>query len=65
MKVKDRFIAILGKGRLEVEQELFVVVGLHKQLLGCPAIQAVELAVRALGVQKCKSNTLNRHPNIF
>ena len=65
LKVKDRFIAILGKGSLEVEQELFIIVGLLKQLVGCPAIQAVELAVRVLGVQECKSNPVARYPNIF
>ena len=65
LKVKDRFIAILVKGSLEVEQELFIIVELHKQLLGCPVIQAVELAIRVLGVQECKSNPVARYPNLL
>ena len=65
LQVKGQFTANLGTGRREVEQELFVVEGLHKQLLGRPAIQALELAVRVHGVQESNLSPVARYPSLF
>ncbi len=48
LPVKGQFTAKLSKDSQVIEQELFVVKGLHKPLLGRPAIEALGLVQRML-----------------
>ena len=46
LPVKGEFKGTLRRGELEVEQQLYVVDNLRRQLLGCPAIEALNLVAR-------------------
>ena len=62
LAVKGQFTAKLKLGNREVEQELFVVRNLHKNLLGRPAIEALDLVVRVRAVQE---SPVVRYPSLF
>ena len=62
LAVKGQFTAKLKLGDREVEQELFVIRNLHKNLLGRPAIEALDLVVRVGAVQE---RPVVRYPSLF
>ena len=49
----------LQKGDREVEQELYVVENLHKQLLERPAVEALELEVRIEAVYRDRRSPIS------
>ena len=55
----------LQKGDREVEQELYVVENLHKQLLGRPAVEALELAVHIKAVNGDRRSPIDQFPKLF
>ena len=55
----------LRKGDREVEQEFYVVENLHKQLLGRPAVEALELAVRIEAVEGERGSPIDQFPKLF
>ena len=63
--VKGQFTAKLKNSDREVEQELFVVKDLHRHLLGCPAIKALDLAARVGAVGEDENSPVARYPNLF
>ena len=65
LPVKGHFMGKLKRGDREVEQELFVVSNLHKHLLGRPAIQALDLAVRVSALRKDTKNPVEQFPSLF
>ena len=65
LPVKGQFTGKLKQGDREVEQELFVVSNLHKHLLGRPAIEALDLAVRVSALRKDTNNPVEQFPNLF
>lgn len=65
LDVKGRF-----KGRLSIkekttEQDIYVVAGLSKPLLGLPAIEALTLIQRLHTVQERKEDILAEYPSVF
>ena len=56
LPVKGWFTGKLKRGEQEVEEEIYVVKGLHKPLLGRPAIERLGLVVR---VEAIEGKTLN------
>ena len=48
-----------------MEQELYVVENLRKQLLGRPAVEALELAVRIEAVEGERRSPIDRFPKLF
>ena len=65
LPVKGEFTALLGDGKREVEQQLFVVENLHKHLLGRPAIEALDLVVRVGAVIDSMRDPGSRYPSLF
>ena len=63
--VKGQFTAKLTTENKEVEQELYVVQDLHKHLLGCPAIKALDLAIRIAAVRGGSESPFYRYPALF
>ena len=43
LDVRGKFIATLGKDGKEIQEEIYVIRGLKQPLLGCPAIEALDL----------------------
>ena len=64
LPVKGQLMGKLLKGDREVKQELYVVENLCKQLLGCPAVEALELAVRIEAVGERRS-PIDQFPTLF
>ena len=54
----------LWKGDREMEQELYIVENLRKQLLGRPAVEALELAVCIEAVERGGVQLIN-FPSCF
>ena len=65
LAVRGQFTAKLRKGKQEVEQEIYVVEGLHRQLVGRPAIQALDLAIRVAAVGEGNKSPFARYPSLF
>ena len=63
--VKGQFTAKLTTDNKEVEQELYVVQDLHRHLLGCPAIKALDLAIRIAAVRGGSESPFYRYPALF
>ena len=55
----------LQKGDREVEQELHIVENLHKQLLGHPAVEVLELVVRIKAVEGDRRSPIDQFPRLF
>ena len=55
----------LRKGDQEVEQELYVAKNLHKQLLGCPAVEVLEFAVCIKAVEAERRSPIDQSPKLF
>ena len=55
----------LWKGGQEVEQELYVLENLRKQLLGHPAVEALELTVRIEAVERERRSLIDQFPKLF
>ena len=55
----------LLKGDREVEQELYVVENLRKQLLGRPAVEVLELAVCIEAVEGERRSPIDQFPKLF
>ena len=65
LQVKGRFSVKFVRGDYETEQELYVAEGLHKPLLGHPAIESLQLVQRVRGVQTGKLNPIQQFPSLF
>ena len=65
LAVRGQFTAKLRKEKQEVEQEIYVVEGLHRQLVGRPAIQALDLAIRVAAVGEGNKSPVARYPSLF
>ena len=65
LPVKGQFMGKLQKGNREVEQELYVVENLRKQLLGRPAVEALELAVCIEAVKEREGVRSINFPSCF
>ena len=65
LPVKGQFMGKLRKGDREVEQELYVVENLRKQLLGRPAVEVLELAVCIEAVEGERRSPIDQFPKLF
>ena len=65
LDVQGQFKGTLTHGNTSVEQEIHVVKGLHKPLIGRPAITALELASRIKAIDSGKQHMLDQHPELF
>ena len=65
LQVKGRFSVKFVRGDYETEQELYVAEGLHKPLLGRPAIESLQLVQRVREVQSGKLNPIQQFPSLF
>ncbi len=63
--VTGRFTGGLNATTREVEQEIFVVENLHKQLLGRPAIAALEPAVRVGAIAENNESPIHQFTQLF
>lgn len=61
--VKGQFTGKVCRGKKEVQQKLFVVEKLHRQLLGRPAIEALNLIARVKSISTEKVAV--QFPNLF
>ena len=64
LSVKGQFTAALRYGSKVIEQELYVVDKLHKQLLGRPAIEALKV-VTLVQTIKGSESPVDRFPQLF
>ena len=64
LSVKGQFTAALRYGSKVIEQELYVVDKLHKQLLGRPAIEALKVVTRVQRIKGSES-PVDRFPQLF
>ena len=64
LSVKGQFTAALRYGSKVIEQELYVVDKLHKQLLGRPAIEALKVVTRVQTI-KGSERPVDRFPQLF
>ena len=64
LPVKGYFQGTLRLGDKEITQEVYVVRNLHQQLLGCPAIEALGLIVRAHAINRSWS-VVDKFPELF
>ena len=66
LQVKGQFTGKLCRGKKEVEQQLYVVKNLRRQLLGCPAIEQLDLIARIGTVQNATRETImEEFPSLF
>ena len=63
LAVRGQFTGTLRRGKKEVRQKLYVVEQLHRQLLGRPAIEALNLVARVKSV--CSGRTVAKFPGLF
>ena len=64
LSVKGQFTAALRYGSKVIEQELYVVDKLHKQLLGRPAIEALKVVMLVQTIKGSES-PVDRFPQLF
>ena len=64
LPVKGQFCGKIRVGKRATEQTIYIVEGLHKSLLGQPAIQALQLLKRIGAVEK-GSKPEELFPNLF
>ena len=57
--------AKLTRGNRETEQELYVAEGLHRPLLGRPAIESLQIMQRVQGIVSGKLNPIEQFPSLF
>ena len=66
LKVLGQFKSTLGVKERTIQQDIFVVKGLKSNLLGLPAIQALQLATRLDAVEQCyRDQIISQYPGIF
>ena len=66
LKVLGQFKSTLGVKERTIQQDIFVVKGLKSNLLGLPAIQALQLAARLDSVeQSYRDQIISEYPGIF
>ena len=65
LPVTGRFSGLLKRGSQEVQQEIFVVQNLRRQLLGRPAIDALGLAVRVGAIFDEGMSPVQLFPQLF
>ena len=64
LPVKGQFSGKIRVGKRATEQTIYVVEGLHKSLLGKPAVQALQLLKR-IGAVEMGSKPEELFPNLF
>ena len=69
LKVKGMFVASISRGDVVTKQPIFVVDGLKTNLLGLPAISALNLVVRLDATVEGPNNTqamvIQKYPSVF
>ena len=65
LPVTGCFTGVLKCGSQEVQQEIYVVKNLHRHLLGRPAIDALELAVRVGAIFDGDTSPVQLFPQLF
>ena len=60
-----QFTARLSKDEHKVEEEIYVVKGLHKPLLGRPAIDKLRLVSRVSSIDHTNQSPMEKFPNLF
>ena len=65
LRVKGWFTGKLKRREQEVEEEIYVVKGLHKPLLGRPAIERLGLVVRVEAIEGKTLNPTQQFPQSF
>jgi len=65
LDVQGQFKGALTHGNSSAEQEIYVVKGLRKPLIGRPAITALELVSRINAIDTGKQHMLDQHPELF
>lgn len=65
LPVKGRFAAKLAYGDRVTEQQLYIAEGLHRPLLGRPAIESLQLVQRVRGIQTGKLDPVQQFPSLF
>ena len=66
LETKGRFIGVLRKGDKMVEEEIYVIRGLHKPLLGRPAIEKMDILARiGTVVGSVSQSVINNFSHLF
>ena len=65
LPVAGYFAGRLRQGTRIVEQEIYFVRNLHKQLLGRPAIEAIELSVQVGAIEEGEKSAVEQFPKLF
>ena len=60
-----QFTARLSKDEHKAEEEIYVVKGLHKPLLGRPAIDKLRLVLRVSPIDHTNQSPMEKFPNLF
>ena len=64
LHVQGKFTAHLKRNNVELEQEIFVVEGLDKPLLGRPAIEGLKI-VSLVGPVQAEESVVQKFPKLF
>ena len=64
LEVQGQFVGLLQYNNLQTEQNIFVIKGLSKPLLGCPAIAAIALVSVVKPIMMLNS-VINKFPQLF
>lgn len=65
MDVKGQFKGCLNDKNKTAEQDIYVVSGLSKPLLGLPAIEALTLIQRSHTVQERQEDIIGKYPGLI
>ena len=60
-----QFTARLSKDEHNAEEQIYVVKGLHKSLLGRPAIDKLRLVLRVSSIHHANQSPMEKFPNLF
>ena len=65
LNVQGQFKGTLTHGNNSVEQDIYVIKGLRKPLIGRPAITALQLVNRVNTIDSIKQQVVDQHPELF
>jgi len=65
LNVQGQFKGTLAHGNNSAEQDIYVVKGLRKPLIGRPAITALQLVSRVNTIDSVKQQIVDQHPELF
>ena len=65
LDVGGQFKSTLQHGAYQAEEQIFIVPGLQKALLGCQAVEALGLVLRVNAVNDKNREIIYRYPELF